>query len=377
MPEGFEQLTLNWRSALTGSIMLCAMLAGLFLLRRRVEPLACITMAAFVALSCLAAVPNLIGFAGAYDIWPGLTFLPTETFLLLGPLIFLHAYALMVGPPRRRHLWLLAPGIIYWLYQVWAFTMLGDAQAKWAYTRSVHVPFVFPFVTAMTWVMILGCVAAVFILRRRYIEWLRNNHADNEPFDPKWLRHFILMTAAISVYWIVKSAIEIWFQFDYFERFAWDFAALFWVFLIALEALVGIHQPFPKMVKADSQTEALPEPSQARDWAVEGDQVRDAVIENEWFLEADLSLQTLSRRTGMNHVYLSRAINDGLGCNFNSFINQLRVDHAKTMIELGNEPSLTKIALAAGFGSKASFNRAFKLYSGVSPSEHRKTHLSK
>lgn len=377
MPEGFEQLIWNWRSALTGSIMLCAVLAAAFLLRRRVEPIASRWLAAFVALACLAAVPNFIGFAGAYDIWPGLTFLPTETLLLLGPLIFLHAHALMVGSTRRRHLWLLVPGVVYWLYQLWAFTMLGDGDAKSAYWRSVYQPYVFPAVTASTWAMIAGCVLSVFALRRRYVDWLRDNHTDNEHFDPAWLRHFVLMAIAGSIYWIAKSAVSIWYQFDYFESFAWDFIALFLVFLIALEALLGIHQPFPKMAQPGFDDELEAQPIPVRDWAAEGEQVRDAVVQNQWFLEADLSLQTLSRRHGMNHVYLSRAINEGLGYNFNTFINQLRVDYAKALIKGRDPRSLTEIALNSGFGSKASFNRAFKMQTGISPSEFRKGQMSK
>ncbi|MEM6857206.1 MAG: AraC family transcriptional regulator [Pseudomonadota bacterium] len=377
MPEGLEQLTINWRSALTGSIMLCALLAALFLVRRRIEPVASLSLAAFVALSCVAAVPTLIGFAGAYDIWPGLTFLPTETFLFLGPLIFLHSYALMVGKPERRHLTLLAPGFMYWLYQLWAFTLLGDAEAKWAYGRAVHHPYVFPFVTALTWVMIAGCIAAAFVLRRRYVTWLHDNRADNDPFDPTWLSHLMMMVIAASLYWIGKSAISIWYQFDYFENFAWDFLALFFVFVIALEALVGIDRAFPKMNQSIAKPHPVDQAIPPRDWMSEGRKVSDAVISNGWFLEADLTLQSVSRRYGINHVYLSRAINDGLGYNFNGFINQLRVDHAKKLIEAGDKRSLTEIALAAGFGSKASFNRAFKLHAGVSPSEHRKVHMSK
>ncbi|MEL6485570.1 MAG: helix-turn-helix domain-containing protein, partial [Pseudomonadota bacterium] len=376
MPEGFEQLTLNWRSALTGSIILCSLLAAAFLLRRRVEPTASLALATFVALSCLAAVPTLIGFAGAYGIWPGLTFLPTETFLFLGPLILIHAHSLMVGPPTRVHLWLLAPGMAYWLYQFWAFTMLGDAEAKWAYGRAFHAPYVFPVVTALTWAMLAGCVAYVFVLRRRYIAWLKDNHADNEPFDPTWLRHFVAIAVAATVYWIGKSAVSIWYELGFFQNFAWDFIALFVVFLIALEALVGIHQRFPKMALDPAPEPSTTEPIAARDWTAEGEQVRKRVIEKQWFLEPGLSLQILSRRYGMNHVYLSRAINDGLGCNFNGFINSLRVDHAKALIEAGDQRSLTEIALAAGFGSKASFNRAFKLHAGISPSEHRSMAVS-
>ncbi|MEM1197243.1 MAG: helix-turn-helix domain-containing protein [Pseudomonadota bacterium] len=354
-----------------GSIMLCATMAAALLLRRKAEPAASRTLAAFIALACVAAVPNLIGFAGAYDVWPGLTFLPTETFLLLGPLIVLHARALMVQSAQRGYTWLLAPGVVYWFYQLWAFSMLGGYEAKWAYNRAIHLPYVFPAVTGLTWVMIAGCVAYVWFLHRRYTAWLADNHSAKDRFDPTWLRHFILMAIAASGYWIAKSAISIWLQFDYFQNFVWDVMALFFVFVIALEAQVGIHQKFPKMMEIKPETQAANAPPPARDWKREGARLQAAVLEQRWYLDPNLSLQILSRRYGMNHVYLSRSINEGLECNFNGFINKLRVDYARELIENGDTRSLTNIALASGFGSKASFNRAFKLHVGISPSQYR------
>ena len=372
MPGETQELVMNWRSALTGSVMLCSVLAALFLLRRGVEERASVALAAFVLLACLSAVPTLIGFAGAYDIWPGLTFLPTEPFLLLGPLLVLHARTLMIEGALRPYLWLLAPGVLYGLYQLWAFTMLGDYRAKWAYNDAVHEPLVLPLVNLLTYALIAGCVAYVALLRRRYLRWLQDTQSDDEPFDASWLLHLVVLMAIATLYWIIKASVTAWLQFDYFESYPWDFAALLMIFIIALEALVKLHQPFPKMPEVGAAEETAPEPVMERDWATEGERLQAQVVSSQWFLEPGLSLQVLSRRYGMNHVYLSRAINEGLGCNFNSFINALRVDHAKRLIGEEPEMSLTQIALASGFGSKASFNRAFKQYAGLSPSQFRK-----
>ena len=172
--------------------------------------------------------------------------------MAVGPLILLRGRALMVDARLRDHLWLLIPGTAYWLYQLWAFTLLGDYEAKWEYPRAVHAPSVFPAVTLPTWLMIGGCVARVFVLRRRYIVWLKDNHAENEPFDPAWQRHLIL---------IVKIAVSIWYEFDYIQSFGWDFVALFFIFVIALEALLGIHQTFPKMAQASPPIEPNQEPA--------------------------------------------------------------------------------------------------------------------
>ncbi|MEM8726760.1 MAG: AraC family transcriptional regulator, partial [Pseudomonadota bacterium] len=140
-----------------------------------------------------------------------------------------------------------------------------------------------------------------------------------------------------------------------------------------LEALARILHPFPKMLAPDaiSVDELMEATAAERDWVVEGERLRKMVIENGWHLESSLSLQTLSRRFGMNQAYVSRALNQGLDLSFSNFINGLRVEHAKAMIAR-EDVNLLDVALSSGFGSKASFNRAFKLHAGTSPSEYKR-----
>lgn len=128
--SGMDELVMNWRSALIGVVMACSLVALIYLYRRGLERSAVGWLALFVIAANVSAIPMVIGFAGAYDIWPGLTFLPTQTALFFGPAIALHCRALMVTGPTRAYWWLLLPGIAYWLYQLWAFTMLGDYRQK-------------------------------------------------------------------------------------------------------------------------------------------------------------------------------------------------------------------------------------------------------
>ena len=136
-----------------------------------------------------------------------------------------------------------------------------------------------------------------------------------------------------------------------------------------MEALARLEKPFPKMLAPDAITieELMDATAAERDWMLEGEKLRAMVMENGWHLESSLSLQTLSRRFGMNQAYVSRALNQGLSLSFSQFINGLRVEHAKKMIAR-EDVNLLDVALSSGFGSKASFNRAFKLHTGDSPS---------
>lgn len=367
---GAEDLVMNWRSALIGLTMACSLIALAYLMRRGIERAAIFWLAVFVIAANISAVPMLIGFAGAYDIWPGLTFLPTQTALLLGPAIALHGRSLMIGRSDKRLLWLLAPGILYLLYQLWAFTMLGDYRAKWAFNDAVHEPYVFPAAMILAWVMAAACLIYVWRLRARYLEWLKHNRSDDDRFSPAWLTHLVLLAAVSALFWAIEVTAAQVLDYNYFEIFIWDFIALFAVFIITLEALAGIDRPFPKMAEETEDDPKQADIPTGRDWVLEGARLKAKVLEEKWHLEAGLSLQTLSRRFGTNQVYLSRTINQGLGENFSTFINGLRVEYAKQMIGR-DEQSMIEIALAAGFGSKASFNRAFKQHTGQSPSDYR------
>ena len=84
-------------------------------------------------------------------------------------------------------------------------------------------------------------------------------------------------------------------------------------------------------------------------------------------------LADLARRLGTNTAYLSRALNEGLGLNFNAFVNRMRAEEVGRRISAEPDtPDLLQLALDAGFSSKATFNRAFRTTFGMAPSEFRR-----
>ncbi len=368
-----DHLIMNWRSVAMATMILCALVGQVYLWSKGIERRATIWFALFILAVAIDTVPMIIGFAGAYDIWPGLTFLPTNLALIFGPLLLYHARQLMAGIAPPSQFLLLVPGAIYWLYQLWGFTMLGDYRAKWEFNDAYHEPYVVPLVNVGAIVLGAWSFVEIWRMRGRYVEWLQANRSDGVDFEPTWIRHFLFLGIAAAMIWLVETLVFLNFSLTYFDAFWWDIAALFFVMLLSLEALARINQPYPKMLAPDAiSIEELMEATAAeRDWVAEGERLRTEVIENGWHLESSLSLQTLSRRFGMNQAYVSRALNQGLEMSFSHFVNGLRIEHAKPIV-LREEVNLLDVALSSGFGSKASFNRAFKLHAGVSPSEYRR-----
>jgi AraC-like DNA-binding protein len=88
-----------------------------------------------------------------------------------------------------------------------------------------------------------------------------------------------------------------------------------------------------------------------------------------------LTIGLLAARLEMPEHRLRPLINDELGHrNFNAFLNRYRLDEAKAALadpDQSEVPVLT-IALDAGFQSLAPFNRAFKVDTGLTPTEFRR-----
>lgn len=90
------------------------------------------------------------------------------------------------------------------------------------------------------------------------------------------------------------------------------------------------------------------------------------------YLNLDFNLSVMSAETDIPVHHLSYFFNEYLEINFNSWKNDLKIDHVIQLIHNGSSDILTLDALAkqAGFGSRTTFFNVFKLKMGMTPSEY-------
>jgi AraC-like DNA-binding protein len=77
------------------------------------------------------------------------------------------------------------------------------------------------------------------------------------------------------------------------------------------------------------------------------------------FLNPDLTIWDVAKAVGTNRTYISQAINQCYHQNFSGFVNAYRVRHAKKLQTDHPEMNKSDVAIAAGFNSRDSMNRAF------------------
>ena len=113
-----DGLVFGWRSAFLLAVLLpVAILATALMVPIR-NRIANRTLAALLVVLAGLATPWMIGFAGFYDRWQWLTYVPFSVSLAVPPLLWLFAHALSRGHWPRRAVWHLVPAAVQALYKV-------------------------------------------------------------------------------------------------------------------------------------------------------------------------------------------------------------------------------------------------------------------
>jgi AraC-like DNA-binding protein len=91
---------------------------------------------------------------------------------------------------------------------------------------------------------------------------------------------------------------------------------------------------------------------------------------HEQYRNPDFTLEAMANLIGMSKFYFTRFFRKYTGQTFHNYISAFRINHAKKYL-LESNRTIMDIALDCGFGSKETFNRLFKQYTGVAPSLYR------
>jgi len=93
------------------------------------------------------------------------------------------------------------------------------------------------------------------------------------------------------------------------------------------------------------------------------------------YTDIDLSLRDVCSSVNISRNNISFLLNNHGRVNFYDFVNRFRIDHAKGMLINNDENgNMLEIARKSGFKSKSTFNKSFRKFTGLSPSEFIRKH---
>ena len=220
--------------------------------------------------------------------------------------------------------------------------------------------------------MLIYFVAAYKILQRHQ-ENIKAAFSSIEKINLNWLRYLL------GVY-----------AFDWLAVLAWQLsgggmatANYLWLFVSIIMYAIGYKGLQQPEIFAGIDEAAIPEAAAAKK-KYEKSTLTPAKAEAYYqkllhvmaaekpYCQRDLSLPKLAQRLSMSTHHLSQIINERLQQNFFEFVNQYRIEEAKSLLLARANINVAEIGFEAGFSSVSAFNTAFKKYTGMSPSQFRR-----
>jgi len=322
-------------------------------------------------------------------------YFPFQMSLLFGPLFYFYFRSLTnqafkFTKADIKHFW---PAIIYLVVRFAIFIndiivekwiqgkQMSDwlkSQGSWGHLYENHGPedFVDIFGSISSFVYLFFTIK-IYAEYRRY---LNENHSETSNIEFAWLRNALI---AFGIGMTIIFAIDITDTFfekgiDYTTYWYAHMALAIMLYYISIQ---GYTQTafLPKSLAFEPQhIEVQPQKTtpEIKDFELLKAKV-EAAIQKEIYLNPELTLKELANELKTNTSVLSKVINQGFGQNFNDFINTKRVEKVKATLlsKTQNHLTLTGIAYECGFNSKATFNRAFRKFTGQTPKEFMSQNL--
>jgi len=96
------------------------------------------------------------------------------------------------------------------------------------------------------------------------------------------------------------------------------------------------------------------------------------IKENKSFKNPDFNAHSLAIALNSNVTYISKAISASDSDNFNTLLNDFRINYVKSMLDNGalKKYTIDYIYTEAGYKYRSTFNAAFKSITGMTPSEY-------
>lgn len=303
---------------------------------------------------------------------------------VFGPLLYLYFKTLNPEDEvRRRDMLHFLPALLMLINRLpYYFTdpalkaafQAGDRQM----IAQIHWPFIPMFgIQDYFFMMHLAAYLALtyWYLRRNGFWRATGEEDDNAVIRRKWSRTLLWLYAGfvlgnVSYYILIRTP---------FFSIEWDYGiSLAMTVFIYVVGYLGYRQPaifagelWPQAFLAPKYQNSSLTPSASRSLL---ERVLEYVEQEKPYLDNELRLSGLADQLDISIHHLSQVINEQLGKSFSDFINEYRVEEATRLLANPRYQDRYVIAIAyeSGFNNKTSFNKAFKAYTGMSPSQYRK-----
>ncbi|MEQ8425707.1 MAG: helix-turn-helix domain-containing protein, partial [Cyclobacteriaceae bacterium] len=319
----------------------------------------------FLTFLILALGVNLVTswflLQGVYDRFPILQLLPFGVSFGLGPLLYYYVHTLCNNEPTSRmHLWWFLADFPHGVYHLIAGREITHEGFHNVLDKLGFLALpVIVFYLWKSWKIII-----------QYQKELPNRLSNVEQQTLRWLRQvtllFLIFIPIGLAFWLLLITTGLNLD-DRTVVYGFHLLSIFWL------GIGGIRQPEIMGRSMSRHEEEKNEDNRFR--ATHLQALLQSMEQDKLYLMPDLNVRFLEEKLGLTARQISDALNQGLGKNFYTFINEYRVKEFQRKVNENPNLTLAGLALECGFNSKTTFQRVFKEVTGMRPAEFARTTL--
>jgi AraC-like DNA-binding protein len=356
-------------------------------------------LGSFLLLSAFYVVPWMTGFAGWYiegTVYREILFYtPFVHGLLMGPLLYYYVKSITNYHFRfSKNDWLhFIPGALYFLWCIVVVITDKLIVKKYFLMDGISDP---DFDAWYQWLQNISIIVYLILsirFYRQYKQYVQFEFSFADIANLHWLRNFLIAFAVITIIPLIEELLSVFpfFQnLDYRGSWYSYFVFAVVVYYVAINGFNAVVVPLrklvfepelllqyktPALIGAPVTEDAVFEVVETKTNNAELDnwkQTISSVMQSQKLYEdPELTLSQLAKQLSTNTSVLSKIINTGFQMNFNDFVNEYRINAMMEKLKAGEQKKQTLLGIAfdCGFNSKATFNRAFKKQTDLSPKE--------
>lgn len=210
----------------------------------------------------------------------------------------------------------------------------------------------------------------IFIFFREekiYITKIENYFSETRKVRMKWVKLAFILALSIG---IIVLFLQV-FPSEIFE-FIFTIINVFFYFIFAIKYL-NYNKIFNDIEPIiENQYNEIKAENIAIRYKVNWVDYKEVVIKEKYYLIEGVTLEEVALKLKVGRTTLSNLINTEEGVNFNSWINQLRIEEAKKIIKTNPDFTIQKVAELTGYSEHSNFSRQFKNFTGITPNQWRK-----
>lgn len=360
-------------------------------MHRRGKRISNILLGIFFLSLCLNFTDGILILNNAYVNHPSFAFIGNNFSLLFGPLLFLYVKSVIYKDFKLKPFMLLhiIPFLVLLIFSVLTYH-LQSGEMKLFILSSVgkqEIPAVVYLIGSSLYIQFYAyCFASLKMITNFRIS-MKNQFSELNKINLDWLHSTVVFFMIVIGIGMLNSFIPITPLTQYFSVTLFLIIVALFLFINRVlfkalrqpEIFEGIREEKEDSLGLQFETVKTVKYASSSLSEIEKDKVKTSVLDymekEKPFLEPQLTLEELADMLKLKPKILSQVINECLNQNFFDFINRYRIEEAKKLLINSEDKKITvlEVLYKVGFNSKSSFNTLFKKYTGVTPSEFKKT----